>query len=89
MKDISFNGWHHNKWQFESNKFEAYLGLGYNYKRVGFNMAYRIYNIQKIDPVIFSTMALGSSSDTDFFHQGTEEKNDKKMMISVSYRIGH
>ena len=89
VKDISFNGWHHDKWQFEFNKFEVYVGLGYQYKRVGFNIAYRMYNIQKIDPVIFSELALGSSSYTDFFNQGTEEKNYKKMMFSVSYRIGY
>ena len=87
VKDISFNGWHHDKWQFEFNKFEVYVGLGYQYKRVGFNIAYRMYNIQKIDPVIFSELALGSSSYTDFFNQGIEEKNYKKMMFSVSYRI--
>ena len=89
VKDISFNGWHHDKWQFEFNKFEVYLGLGYQYKRVGFNMAYRIYNIQKIDPVIFSLLGATRAYYTDFYDKGIEEKNYKKMMFSVSYRIGH
>ena len=87
VKDISFNGWHHDKWQFEFNKFEVYLGLGYQYKRVGFNMAYRIYNIQKIDPVIFSLLGATRAYYTDFYDKGIEEKNYKKMMFSVSYRI--
>ena len=89
VKDISFNGWHHDKWQFEFNKFEVYLGLGYQYKRVGFNIAYRIYNIQKIDPVIFSLLGATRAYYTDFYDKGIEEKNYKKMMFSVSYRIGH
>ena len=81
--------WHHDKWQFGFNKFEVYVGLGYQYKRIGFNMAYRMYNIQKIDPVIFSILGATRAYYTDFYDKGIEEKNYKKMMFSVSYRIGH
>jgi len=78
------NQWEHNKVKFEFNNFESYVGLGYRHKRVGFNIAYRIFNVQKIDRVIFpQNLYYGTS----IVREKYEINNINKLWVNLMYRI--
>ncbi|MCW5921856.1 MAG: hypothetical protein KIS77_05890 [Saprospiraceae bacterium] len=78
--------WHHNKWKFETSAIEFNIGLGYQYKKIGINLAYRIFNIQKIDPVIFNQI-LFNSRNPPFLEKNYEIRNDNKFWLIVTYQI--
>ncbi len=85
MKDRSEN-WHYNKWLFEMNAFESNIGLGYKYKKIGINLAYRFFNVQKIDRVIFN-QTLFINKNPPFLEKNYEIKNDNKFWLIVTCQI--
>ncbi|MCW5923310.1 MAG: hypothetical protein KIS77_13280 [Saprospiraceae bacterium] len=85
IKDRSGN-WHYNKWLFETNAFESNIGMGYRYKKIGINLAYRIFNIQKIDRVIFN-QTLFKDKNPPFLEKEYEIRNDNKFWLIISYQI--
>lgn len=85
MKDRSEN-WHYNKWLFEMNAFESNIGLGYKYKKIGINLAFRTFNLQKIDHVIFN-QTLFTDKNPPFLEKDYETRNDNKFWFIVTYQI--
>lgn len=80
----SGNQWKHNKVKFEVNNFESYVGLGYGHKRVGFNIAYRIFNLQKIDRIMFPhNLYYGTS----IVEKNYEINNINKLLVNLIYKI--
>jgi hypothetical protein len=78
--------WHHSNWKFETSAIESNVGLGYQYKKIGFNITYRILNIQKIDPVIFNQI-LFNSRNPPFLEKNYEIRNDNKYWLIITYQI--
>lgn len=85
MKD-RFGDWHYNKWLFEISAFESNMGLGYKYKIIGINLAYRFFNIQKVDPAIFSKSLYGVRNPP-ILEKTNEVRNDNKFWLIVSCQI--
>ncbi len=80
-----FHEYKANKWRVEFNNFEIYSGLSYRIGKFEPNIAYRIFNLQKIDPVIFNSILF------DFFPDFLKMKNEiynlNKIMFGISYQF--
>lgn len=84
-KSMKNGNWHYNKWKLEFNNIEAYSGLGYKFRKLGLNLGYNIYNIQKIDRVIFDKHFYRNS---DISKKEYESRNINKLLLSLSFQIG-
>jgi|GEM_PF-6377043 len=68
---------HFNKFLFEFNKIEIYMGLNGQLDRFTLSLLYRVFNYQKIDPVLFDEPDPGDSK--------YETINFYKLMLNAGY----
>ncbi len=76
-----------NKWLFEPNNVELYLGLGCKFKQVDIGLAYRAVNLQHKDPAIFYS-SLFNTANPEFLQTKYEWNNLTKIWLTASYQLG-
>ncbi len=80
--------WNENKWIFELYNFEIYSSVGLKIDRFTINASYRMYNLQKIDPVIFNFILFRPSNQTPgFLTKKNETINWNKILLNVGYQF--
>jgi hypothetical protein len=75
-----------NKWLFEPNNMELYLGLGCRLKKVEIGLAYRMLNLQHKDPVLFYP-SLFNTANPEFLQTKYEWNNLTKIWLTASYQL--
>jgi hypothetical protein len=76
--------WREGKWIAQFNNFETFVGMGYQYKKIGIHYSYRLYNLQRIDKDVFLE---GYYTNPDYWENKYEELNIKKFWLTLSYQI--
>ena len=49
----TWGDWNKSRWKFELNNIDIYTGLSYKSGNIIINLAYRVFDVQKVDRVIF------------------------------------
>ncbi len=82
----SINNKKFNKWLFQFNNSELYLGMGLKYEKMDIGLAFRAINFQRKDPVIFNEI-LFNTANPPFLEKKYEFKNLTKVMVTLSYYL--
>lgn len=84
----SQRGWNPSKFEFQPYAMEFNPSLGVKLSRWEITVAYRIYQIRKIDEVLFPKWWLDLPDRRNFSLPGYETHNPFKLWLSVSYDLG-
>lgn len=82
----SINNKKFNKWLFQFNNSELYLGMGLKFEKMDVGLACRAINFQRKDPVIFNEI-LFNTANPPFLEKKYEFKNLTKVMLTLSYYL--
>jgi hypothetical protein len=78
------NDFNKNKFLFQFNNFEIFMGLNGRLGKFTGNISYRIFNYQLIDKLFFNNLII-YDSNSPFFDNKYEVKNFDKIMINLGY----
>jgi len=81
-----YREWQADKWIFSVNNIDLYGGLEYKINEFEIAFDYRIFNIQKIDEVIFNYI-LTLDNDANFYNNEYENYNITNFKLSIGYNF--